>query len=177
MPTTCADRIYWPMSLLVVGGIILGLFAVLLLLHFLSYGVFKKRILKRQMWGLNISCGKTDGGGVNADIVKHIDVPNFQLVDDIYNLPFASGQFSTVLCSHTIEHVEDPEAFFAELSRVGDDVTIVLPPLWDPLAVLAVFEHRWIFLTFRKEHTTLPRFVRLPLARTLQNLFGQRLHA
>ena len=146
-------------------------------LNYLSYSLLKRRILRDGApWGLNICCGKTDGGGVNADIVKHRDVPNFVLVD-IYNLPFADFEFDTVLCSHTVEHVEDPTRFFAELSRVGRRVTIVVPPLWDLSAALNLLEHRWLFLTLKKEHHSLPRHVPLPGARTLQRWFGQRIHA
>jgi len=156
---------------------ILAVFGVLELLHILSYGILKKRILKRQQWGLNICSGKTDGGGVNADIVKHIEVNNFVSVKDIYNLPFENKQFKTVICSHTIEHVDDPKRFFKELQRVGEKVTLVIPPLWDPLAVLNVVEHQWVFLSFKKEHTELPNYVRLPLSKRIQERFGQRIHA
>jgi hypothetical protein len=157
---------------------LLGAVLVLQLLNYLSYGVLKNRILRsRAAWDLNICCGKTDGGGVNADIVKHTDVPNFILVDDIYSLPFADGHFETVLCSHTIEHVDYPQRFFLELSRVGREVTLVVPPLWDLSAALNVLEHRWVFLTLRKRHTAVPRHVPLPGARTIQRLLGQRIHA
>jgi len=151
---------------------------VLWVMHYLSYGLAKHRVLKRQAWGLNICCGATDGGGVNADIVQHIDLPNFEKIDDVTHLPFVNGQFKTVLCSHTIEHVDDPSAMFAELQRVGNQVTFVLPPLWDVAAVLNIFEHRWVFLTFRKEHTDrLPRHVALPFAQWVQHRIGQRIKA
>ena len=146
------------------------------LTNILSYRVIKRRILKRQRWGLNICCGFSDGGGVNADIVRHKDVPNFVLVDDICRLPFRDEEFETVLCSHTMEHVDEPDRFFAELRRVGRSVTIVVPPLWDLFAMVNLWEHKWIFLSFRKEHTDgLPRRVRLPLSRRVQRLFGQRI--
>lgn len=146
------------------------------LLNFVSYGVLKRRTLERRRWDLNICCGTTDGGGVNADVMMHARVPRFVQVD-IYRTPFRDGAFEHVLCSHTIEHVEDPERFLAELRRVGRDVTLVIPPLWDISAALNVLEHRWLFLTLRKEHRSLPPRVRLPLARTVQRLFGQRMHA
>lgn len=156
------------------GSLVVGLQA----LNFLSYSVLKRRILRsRPTWDLNICCGKTDGGGVNADIVKHQDVPNFVQVTDIYALPFEDGQFENVLCSHTIEHVEDPARFFAELKRVGRNVTLVIPPVWDVSAALNILEHRWIFLTLRKKHHTLPSHVPLPFAATVQRVFGQRIHA
>ena len=149
---------------------------LLQLTHVLSYSVIKRRILRQQKWDLNICCGKTDGGGINADIVAHSALPNMVLVD-IHCLPFRDRQFNTVLCSHTMEHVADPDGFFQELSRVGDDVTIVIPPLWDVSAALNVFEHRYIFLSFKKTHKSLPPYIELPLASTVQRYLGQRIHA
>lgn len=129
------------------------------------------------MWDLNICCGKTDGGGINADVFRHIDVPNFKLIKSIYSLPFRDNEFKTVLCSHTIEHVEDPEAFYNEMQRVGEEVTIVIPPLYDITAVLNVFEHKWIFLSFRKKHNKLPRYIKLPFSNYVQSKFGQVISA
>lgn len=143
------------------------------LANYLSYFVLKKRILEEREWGLNICCGRTDGGGLNVDIIQHEDVPRFKLVSDIYNLPFVDGQFETVLCSHTIEHVDDPEKFYKELQRVGQEVTLVVPPLYDLAAVLNIFEHKWIFLTFRKRHHTVPYYIRLPFADLFHSRFGQ----
>jgi len=158
-------------------GILIAAVALSQVLNLLSYRVLKTRILRKQAWDLNICCGKTDGGGVNADVVAHADVPRFVLIDSIYKLPFEDGAFRTLLCSHTLEHVEDPDAFYRELTRVGEQVTIVLPPLWDVAGVLNLLEHRWVFLSFRKQHQRLPARVRLPLARTIQRLLGQRIHA
>jgi len=152
------------MVLLTISVVIILLMVIFKLTNWLSYKLLKDRILKRKKWDLNISCGKTNGGGTNADIVKHADLPNFILLTDIYHLPFKTGQFKTVLCSHTIEHVDDPTAFFSELKRVGQYVTLVIPPLWDITAALNILEHRWVFLTFKKEHTTLPLRVYLPFA-------------
>lgn len=147
-------------------------------LNFLSYrvmgGIIRNR---REAWDLNICCGKTDGGGVNVDIVQHAEVPNLIVVDDVYDLPFSTNQFEHTLCSHTIEHVEDPAAFFDELQRVSSEVTLVVPPLWDLSAVCNVFEHRWLFLTFRKEHHTLPPYVVLPFAQFFQERLGQKIRA
>ncbi|MEM9281028.1 MAG: methyltransferase domain-containing protein [Verrucomicrobiota bacterium] len=151
---------------------------ILPLLNFLSYRVMGGIIRNRkEKWDLNICCGKTDGGGVNVDIVKHAEIPNHVVVDDIYHLPFSTNQFEYTLCSHTIEHVEDPAAFFEEMQRVSKEVTLVIPPLWDLSAVLNVFEHRWLFLTFRKEHHALPNYVKLPMARFFQERIGQKIRA
>lgn len=157
--------------------IALGIFMALWVPHQISYRFMKTRILKRQKWELNICCGRTDGGGVNADIIRHSQLPRFQAIEDIYQLPFSDKQFATVLCSHTLEHVEDPDRFFSELCRVGRKVVLVLPPLWDVTAALNIFEHRWIFLTSKKEHDRPPRRLRLPLAAALHRWLGQRIHA
>ena len=110
---------------------------------------------------------------MNVDIVQHKELPGFRQVDSIYSLPFEDGEFESVLCSHTIEHVDDPERFYAELQRVGRSVTLVVPPLYDLGAVLNIMEHKWIFITFRKEHHKLPGFVKLPFADSYQKRFGQ----
>lgn len=157
--------------------IIAGILLYFYISHFLSYSLLKKKILKRQKWGINICCGKTDGGGINVDIVRHGDIPNFVLVKDIYNLPFRDQQFDAVLCSHTIEHVDNPEKFFRELKRIGKKVSIVIPPLWDITAALNVFEHKFIFLSLKKEHTQLPPFIKLPMASFIQKHFGQKIKA
>jgi len=153
------------------------LYALFYVLNRLSYFHLKKRVLDSRTWPLNICCGHTDGGGINADIVCHHPVHNFVLVENIYNLPFRDKQFEQVLCSHTIEHIEDPLAFHRELSRVAWQVTYLVPPLWDITAAFNILEHRWLFLTFRHVHQQLPRHIALPLARTYQRYFGQKVAA
>ena len=115
--------------------VLIAALAVVFFTNWLSYRVLKRRILERQAWDLNICCGKTDGGGINADIVAHTALPNMVIVD-IAALPFRDKAFAHVLCSHSIEHVNDPEAFYTELARVGQHITLVLPPLWDISAAL-----------------------------------------
>ena len=90
-----------------------ALFVYLLswILNYLSYTLFKKRIMERRKWDLNICCGMTDGGGINADIVSHKKIPRMTIVD-IFNLPFRDKQFQHILCSHTIEHIDEPERFY-----------------------------------------------------------------
>ena len=100
----------------------------IIFLHWYSYQRLKRSIVSRRRWDLNICCGTTDGGGINADIVRHGEVPNFVQVESIYRLPFADGQFDVVLSSHTAEHVDYPQRFDRELRRVGRRVVYVLPP-------------------------------------------------
>ena len=96
----------------------LGFVFYLIFAHLFSYKILKNKILKSRKWDLNICCGKTNGGGINADIKKHKNLPNFILIKNIYKLPFKNKQFNYVLCSHTIEHVDDPIQFYKELKRV-----------------------------------------------------------
>ena len=162
----------WPFLMLVIA-----VTAIIVFLHWYSYSHLKSGIVASRRWDLNICCGKVDGGGVNADIMQHADVPNFVKVDNIYALPFDDDQFETVLCSHTAEHVDDPDRFDRELQRVGKEVVYVLPPVWDLAAAFNVLEHRWIFLSVRKVHKRLPPRLKLPFARTIQARVGQRLNA
>lgn len=155
----------------------LSFVALLYALNCLAYRYLKNRTLRKRNWDLNICCGTTDGGGINADIVRHGDIRRFVLIEDIYRLPFRDKEFETALCSHTIEHVDDPAALFAELQRVSKSVTLLVPPIWDVAAALNFFEHKWIFLTIFTKHRSLPRYVRLPLAHYVQRRFGQVVRA
>lgn len=154
------------------------LMVVLWSANHVSYRIIKNRTLRERRWDYNICCGTTDGGGLNADIVQHAALPRFELVADVTDLPHADGAFATVLCSHTLEHVDDPTAMFRELQRVGHRVTILVPPLWDLAAALNPFEHRVIFLTFASRHDDrLPPYLRYRPARWLQQRLGQRIDA
>ena len=63
-------------------------------------------------------------------------------------------EFEFVLCSHTIEHVDDPKKFYDEVTRIGKNIVLVISPLWDIFGAFLVFwAHKWIFLSFKKEHT------------------------
>ena len=99
--------------------IVLSAIFILLLLNYISYKMMKHHILNTRKWDLNICCGKTDGGGVNADIMAHASVNNYCHLVDIYILPFDDQQFEHILCSYTIEHVDDVELFDKELRRMG----------------------------------------------------------
>jgi SAM-dependent methyltransferase len=133
-----------------------------IIVHVIDYIILKNYYLNKNKWDLNISCGNTDGGGLNADIVKR-DVPNFVLIKNIYKLPFKDKQFKNVLCSHTIEHVKNPENFFKELRRISKNVVLIIPPLWDTTSLFFLGEHKWQFLTLKTKHNnSLPAMFRLP---------------
>jgi hypothetical protein len=151
--------------------------ALIVFLHWYSYRYLKGEITSRKRWDLNICCGRIDGGGINADIVRYGDIPNFVKIDNIYCLPFRDREFETVLCSHTLEHVDCPERFDRELRRVGLHVVYILPPIWDLAAALNIREHKWLMLVVRKVHTQVPLRIPLPFARRLQARIGQKISA
>ncbi len=159
-------------------GLVSSVVVLAWLAHFVSYRLIKQRTLAERRWDYNICCGTTDGGGINADIVRHADLPGFELIADVTRLPHPDGAFDHVLCSHTIEHVPDPRAMFAELRRVGKKVTILVPPLWDFTAAFNPFEHQVIFLSLVSRHDNqLPPFLQFAPARWLQARVGQRINA
>lgn len=165
------------MTVLLIATGLGAIAAILFGLHYLSYRIIKRNIVARRRWDLNVCCGTTDAGGVNVDIVQHADVPGFVQVSSIYELPFRDRQFNIALCSHTAEHVDDPDALDRELRRVARRVVYVLPPLWDLAASLNFLEHKWIFLSKRKLHLRLPRRVPLPFASVFQARWGQKIKA
>jgi SAM-dependent methyltransferase len=142
--------------------------------HILDYKILKEKHLKSKKWDLNISCGYTNVAKINGDIIER-DVPNFMLIKDIYNLPFKDKEFEEVVSSHTIEHVDDPDKFFKELTRVSKNVTILLPPLWDLASMFWILEHKWLFLTFSTKHVNnLPSKIKMPYC-FVHKLLGQRI--
>jgi hypothetical protein len=165
-------------SLLFITGVVSAVAALAWAAHFVSYQWIKRRTLEERRWDYNICCGTTDGGGINADIVEHANVPRFERVSDVTRLSHPDGAFDYVLCSHTIEHVPNPEAMYRELRRVGRKVTLLVPPLWDFTAALNPFEHQVIFLTLRSRHDDhLPPFIRFLPAQWIQRVMGQRINA
>ena len=154
--------------------LIVFLIAITVLGHVIDYRILKNYHLKKQRWDLNITCGPTDGGGFNADIIPR-NVPKFILIKNIYKLPFKNKQFKNVISSHMIEHIEDPDRFFKELKRISENVTIVVPPIWDLAALGFLFEHKWQFLTLKTKHVNkLPKKFKLPYW-WYHEMFGQRI--
>jgi len=159
---------------ILIGIAYFPLLALIIAAHVIDYRILKKIHVQKKEWGLNICCGNTDGGGVNADVVKR-EVPNFTLIKNVYKLPFKDKEFENVLSSHTIEHLEKPGEFYKELKRVGENVTILVPPIWDLLGWLAFREHKWQFLTLKTRHENkLPKKIRLPYWK-IQKKIGQEI--
>ncbi len=84
---------------------------------------------------------------------------------DAQQLPFKSEVFGYVICRHVLEHLEEPEAFFHEISRVAHAGYIETPSvIWEHLHPTR-FYHRWYVLEIDDElvamrkpsdHTRLP---------------------
>lgn len=61
------------------------------------------------------------------------------------NLPFKDKAFDYVICSHVLEHVENPEAFLKEQFRVAKRGYIEVPSLMGEYLVPKA-SHRWLIL-------------------------------
>lgn len=161
--------------LLEISVAFLAFFVLAYVLNWFDYRYMKAKHLKSMKFDLNMCCGDSPSGGVNADVVKR-NVPGFVLIKDIYKLPFKDKQFKNTICSHALEHVSDPKAFFKEMQRVSENVVILVPPVWDYGCMMNIKEHRWQFLTLRSKHVNkLPAFVELPLSDFYQKTFGQKI--
>jgi len=63
------------------------------------------------------------------------------------NLPFKDKEFDYVICSHVLEHVENPEKFLAEQFRVAKRGYMETPSLLGE-ALYARESHKWIIQEF-----------------------------
>ena len=90
---------------------------------------------------LNLSCGSTDFGDVNADITQQ-NVKNFVLYKPDVPLPFEDKEFGAVYCAHTLEHVDNPIWLLDELNRVSDKIFVVLPEWYQVGYFLPT--HKWL---------------------------------
>jgi len=100
-----------------------------------------------------------------------IDRPFVQA--DAQQLPFKPRVFDYVLCRHVLEHMEDPDAFFREICRVGRAGYIETPSvIWERLHPTRIY-HRWYVLEIDGELVILrkpPTHTRLPFGRLFETL-------
>jgi SAM-dependent methyltransferase len=90
----------------------------------------------------NVLCDKFpwDGSERHGHSIR-LDRPF--VMGDVECLPFADGAFDFAICSHVLEHVENPERAVAELERVARRGYIETPSAsWEKLAGFDF--HRWM---------------------------------
>jgi SAM-dependent methyltransferase len=63
---------------------------------------------------------------IPEDVRKRYAAVQFQEAN-VESLPFADGEFDTVICSHTLEHVRNLPLAIRELRRIGRKLIIVVP--------------------------------------------------
>lgn len=62
-------------------------------------------------------------------------------------MPFETKEFDFVTCFHVLEHVSDPVAAAAELSRVAKEGLVEVPhPIKDGMLLFHETDHRWFIL-------------------------------
>jgi ubiquinone/menaquinone biosynthesis C-methylase UbiE len=131
--------------LVVVGTIIIVDMAITQNEKYIAWD--KTKTLSCEKGVINVGCGSGaaalilgDKTGINiandpivkANVDKHPDdtnvFPNFYQVD-IGNerLPFTDSSFDVAFCSHVLEHIQNWEFAMQEMSRVADNIVIVLP--------------------------------------------------
>jgi MoaA/NifB/PqqE/SkfB family radical SAM enzyme/SAM-dependent methyltransferase len=99
-------------------------------------------------------CRKVVGIDVNAEAVRSSAVEGL-LVMDGRKTDFPDGYFTKVVSSHTIEHVTDLPALFAEIERIlrpGGEVVLYYPcELWRGMGTMrnAWFDYRNPFMGYR----------------------------
>ena len=124
---------------------------------------------------LDIGCGYTAHKKANIicdvqDLSEYYKGRDFVKLED-KTLPFKDKEFDYVICSHVIEHVNDPIFFKKEIERIGKSGYIELPTRLNDNMVFGcdeeIFGHKWWFefdddnkkLVFSKKINALEQFV------------------
>lgn len=134
-------------------------------MNFLERATWVLDTVRNQLWlQRNMAIGPTDlvldvgsGGGPNprANVLcdKFINDPSERggqnifhdrpfIVGDLLRLPFKDHVFDFVICSHVLEHVDDPASAIKELQRVATRGYIETPSAsWEKLTGFPF--HRW----------------------------------
>ena len=113
--------------------------------------------IKRKDLVLEVGGGHNPHSRSNIVVDKHID-SNYHRSGDIFvnknqvfkqadgeNLPFEDKEFDYVICNQVLEHVENPESFLNELSRVGKAGFIETPSLIGEY-LFPKESHSWVIL-------------------------------
>jgi len=100
---------------------------------------------------------------------------------DLARLPFLDGVFDVAISSHVAEHLTEPEAVFAELSRVvkpGGRLLVLTPNRWHYVTVSAALMPHAFHLRFNRSrgvdvHDIFPTVYRANTAKRLRSLYEQ----
>jgi MoaA/NifB/PqqE/SkfB family radical SAM enzyme/SAM-dependent methyltransferase len=107
----------------------------------LDVGCFKGELVSY----LRPFCRKVVGIDVNAEVVRASAVEGLRVMDGC-KTDFPDGYFTKIVSSHTIEHVADLPALFAEVDRVlkpGGEVVLYYPcELWRGMGTM---RNAWFF--------------------------------
>ncbi len=107
----------------------------------------------------------------------------FTQIEPDKKLPFKDKEFDYVICTHVIEHVNDPISFKEEIERVGKSGYIELPTRLNDNMVFGcdedIFGHKWWFefdddnnkLIFAKKIDALEKFVSVGSVFSLTEIF------
>ena len=103
----------------------------------------------------NILCDKYISDDTQRGGRIIIDRPFVQA--DAQKLPFKDGTFDYVICKHVLEHLDDPENFFKEISRVAKRGYIEAPSLmWEKLHSSREY-HKWLILNLNDTLILMPK--------------------
>ncbi|MDG1899126.1 MAG: methyltransferase domain-containing protein [Phycisphaerales bacterium] len=122
-------------------------------------------------------CARVIGLDVDPDGAGNPDMDEFRLLEDQQHWPIEDASIDLATSNYVLEHVEDPEAFFAECSRVikpGGHVCLCTPNKYFYVSILAsLIPNRFhSALTSRVQHDrkdedVFPTFYRCNTKRTV----------
>jgi SAM-dependent methyltransferase len=153
-------------------------------------GMLAERTSAGGMRVLDVGCGfdtptlaKLTGSRIGIDLVpleSFTPAPGVRVLRASgEQMPFSDHSFDLACCRSVLEHVEKPEAMFAEVRRVlrpGGTFVFATPNRWDYVSVVSsLVPNRWHpalvhSLTGRAEEKTFPTFYRANTVGALKGL-------
>ena len=131
----------------------------------------------RDKAALDIGAGKLPKGEVTLDILQKLSP---QVLGEVTHLPFRPDTFSSIVCSHVIEHVGNPDQAMDEISRVLEDGGIAfffLPDdssfLWSHIEGIWTAYYSRFVMKEASPDTHLSSFDFESFRRLLSNHFGE----
>jgi ubiquinone/menaquinone biosynthesis C-methylase UbiE len=75
-------------------------------------------VYRRDLQNLTSAAGKVIGMDVNPQAASNPFIHEFRLIEDVRRWPVPDSTIDLLYCDYVLEHVADPNAFFAEAHRV-----------------------------------------------------------